>query len=142
MGAVLGSAAFVVVVGALAGVIIIQLKAKAAAAAAAASASGGAAVSIPIVKEVTLGKKLGEGNFGEVYQGKAFGGEDVAIKRLKEEFVEDFLQESTMLAKIRHVKSRIVGNSPSSPTVLSCMAFTQKKINDILLLNFVIKEVF
>lgn len=138
IGAVLGSVAFIVVIGAVAGAII-KVKAKAAVSA---TTSGGAAVSIPIVKEVILGKKLGEGNFGEVYQGKAFGGEDVAIKKLKPEFVEDFLQESTMLAKIRHVYLCSMYCSPSSPTALSYMEFIQKPTSDTSSLNFVTKEVF
>lgn len=95
IGAVLGSAALLLTVAAV--VMIVYRRSKEI------TPSQPAVATIPVVKDIEIGIKLGEGNFGEVYRGKAFGGEDIAIKKLKPECVDDFLQESNMLAKIRHV---------------------------------------
>ncbi|KAG5682067.1 hypothetical protein PVAND_011450 [Polypedilum vanderplanki] len=54
--------------------------------------------------EIRLVKKLGEGNFGEVYYGKWKNGTEVAIKTLRQGTMstQAFLQEAAIMKKFRH----------------------------------------
>jgi serine/threonine protein kinase len=56
-------------------------------------------------KFVTLGQKIAEGRFGEVYQGTLWG-KTVAIKRLKskltEKIVEKLKEEAAVMSSLRH----------------------------------------
>lgn len=53
--------------------------------------------------DVVLGKLLGAGNFGEVYEG-TYGKEVVAIKCIKEDSMEaqEFMQEAHVMKKLQH----------------------------------------
>lgn len=56
---------------------------------------------INVIKDITLGTKLGEGHFGEVYEGD-WQGAQVALKKLvKSEAADEFLKESKVLTKLR-----------------------------------------
>ena len=54
--------------------------------------------------QITLTRKLGAGNFGEVYQGTWQGKVDVAVKTLKPNTMspEAFLQEAEIMKKFSH----------------------------------------
>eukprot|EP01137_Pigoraptor_chileana_P009023 Opistho-2@56664 len=54
--------------------------------------------------EINLGKKLGAGQYGEVYEGVWKKNVKVAVKTLKEESMElsDFIQEAAIMKKIKH----------------------------------------
>uniref|UniRef100_H2YTJ8 non-specific protein-tyrosine kinase n=1 Tax=Ciona savignyi TaxID=51511 RepID=H2YTJ8_CIOSA len=56
--------------------------------------------------EFKLGKKLGEGNFGQVYEGLWNGTTKVAVKTLKQGTMEEesFLKEAKLMKKLRHPK--------------------------------------
>jgi hypothetical protein len=66
---------------------------------------------IPIITDITIGKQLGAGNFGEVrnlrhstrsyskqvYMGTAWETTSVALKRLKGELLDEFIAEASVL---------------------------------------------
>lgn len=54
--------------------------------------------------EIQLIRKLGRGNFGEVYYGKWRNSIDVAVKTLREGTMstQAFLQEAAIMKKFRH----------------------------------------
>jgi len=55
------------------------------------------------IENITIGKRLGEGNFGDVYKGIWNGTTAVALKKLKlQENNESFLTESSTLKKLHH----------------------------------------
>lgn len=51
---------------------------------------------VQIIKDILIGKKLGEGNFGEVYHG-LWNGTDVALKKINIGEDEALQQEAVML---------------------------------------------
>lgn len=53
--------------------------------------------------EINLGRKLGAGQYGDVYEGRWKGTVHVAVKTLKDTMeVKDFLQEAAIMKKLRH----------------------------------------
>lgn len=74
------------------------------------------ALAIQQVKNVSIGRVIGEGKFGQVFQvleitfkcnpqGTAFGGSmQVALKKLTSGSMDSFIQEASLLMKIKHVE--------------------------------------
>ncbi|KJE96371.1 TKL protein kinase, variant 1 [Capsaspora owczarzaki ATCC 30864] len=53
--------------------------------------------------EIKLGRKLGAGQYGDVYEGRWKESAHVAVKTLKETMeVKDFLQEAAIMKKVKH----------------------------------------
>jgi tRNA A-37 threonylcarbamoyl transferase component Bud32 len=58
------------------------------------------------VSKITLGKRIGKGSFGEVYQG-TYLGTDVAVKKIltnkiSPEFMQEFAREAALMRDLRH----------------------------------------
>ena len=53
-------------------------------------------IDVKELKDVRIGKKLGEGNFGEVFMG-SWAATDVAMKKLSGGEIEAFQQEASIL---------------------------------------------
>merc|ERR1711981_1255300 len=56
---------------------------------------------IPVLKDVEIGKVIGEGAFGEVYKAK-WNNIDVALKSTKGEDLQDFQNELQIMLDLRH----------------------------------------
>ncbi len=59
---------------------------------------------LPIVKDVEIKRKVGAGNFGEVFLGTADGGATkIALKKLKsKKNTQEFLKEISNLTEVKH----------------------------------------
>jgi serine/threonine protein kinase len=49
------------------------------------------------VKDIRIVRRLGGGNFGEVYEGVWHGSTPVALKQVQSQQIDDFLREASML---------------------------------------------
>lgn len=64
-------------------------------------------LNVPVLYDIVIGKRLGSGNFGEVFQGNWNSSTPVALKSLKGENMKEFAQELAILLEMRHPQASL-----------------------------------
>ncbi len=90
--------------------------------------------SVKFLSPVTLGSRIGEGNFGEVYNG-TWQGAQIAAKNVKNKEIHDkVMQEALILSRMKHFNIvRFFGLSEINGTLWMVMEFVPNGTLEALL---------